>query len=163
MSMFLPPVVTLLAVRLLCQSRVTSCAGAPHHVVPACGKPWPSGGLQRLTMLILSVVPGANTRGRVNRAQTDKHSRWKRGEVLRESGALLRERGQCPQDKRAWTELGQTVWESVWERARETQRATEEDSYSWPKTRFYFDLILPISKLEISIHTFLHRMADSSV
>lgn len=122
MSVFLPPVVTLLAVRLSCRLWVTSCAGAPRHVVPAYGKPCPSGRLQWLTMLILSVVPDANTRGRVNRAQTDKHSRWRRGEVLRESGGTLKRERPVPtrQESMDWIRT-----DSVRKCLRESRRDTE--------------------------------------
>lgn len=44
----------------------------------------------------------------MNRAQTDKHSRWKR-KRRRERGTFDRARYWHPQDKSAWAELGRTV------------------------------------------------------
>lgn len=86
MSMFLPLVATLLAARLLCQSRVTSRGAGPLHVVSTCGRRCSSGGLWWLTVLILCVVPGANARSRANGALTDMHSRGKRGDAERVKG-----------------------------------------------------------------------------
>lgn len=59
----------------------------------------------------------------MNRAPTDKHSRWrkKKGNAETVRGTFDRKRYWCPQVRRAWTELGWRVWRSV----RETEREAE--------------------------------------
>lgn len=63
---------------------------------PCCSDPpaksCSPGGLRRLIVLILYVVPVAYTVGPVSRAQTDKHSRWRRRDAARERGARSPER-----------------------------------------------------------------------
>lgn len=107
MPRFLPLVATLLAVHLLCQSRVISRGAGPLRVVLTYSKRCSFRGLLWLIVLTLCVVPGACTRGWVNRAQTDKHSRWKTGDAERVRGTFDRAKYWCLKGNRAGAELRQ--------------------------------------------------------
>lgn len=99
MPVFLPLVTTVLVGRLFCQSGVTSQGGSSLRAVPTCSKRCFSGGLLWLIVLILCVRLGANTRGWVNRTQTDKHSRWRRGGMEGGRGIFDRERYRDPRER----------------------------------------------------------------
>lgn len=118
LPILLPRVATLPAVRLLCQSRVTSLSGGPLHVLLTYSKRCSSGGLQWLIVLILCVVPGANTGGWVNREQTDKNSRCKERKCRERKGHIWQRKILVPtgEESMDWIRMDSV---GEWQRERE--------------------------------------------